>query len=656
MQKKTRTATVISPVIDFKKVGFAQSDFLTNMSYELRTPLNAILGFAQLLETDSLPLKSSQKASVEQILQAGWYMLEFINNIIEVALSESGKISLSFEPVSLRDVLLDCQKIIEPLAQKRNISIHFPLLDKPYFVKVDHTRIKQILVSLLSNAIKYNRPEGSVDVTYSIINKTHIRLIIRDTGHGLSSEKLEQLFEPFNRLGQESSGEAGVGIDLVMSKLLVELMGGNLGVESTVDIGSVFWFEFALTHHTKKSIRESEVVELSTGIARKEINNVSAKESKPKLDVHDIFNAKILIVDDQEANVLLLDQMLHEAGYTSISFTMNPYAVNDLNRKNHYDLILLDLQMPGMDGFHIMENLKQSECDGYLPVIVISAHEKYRVRALQEGAKDFISKPFNLSEVLMRIYNMLEVRLLHKESKNYSLKLEKVVRELRETESNLLSAEGVLSKEKAVLNENMLQLREANATLVSNNIEAHTLTKKMEEAKVKMTHLAQHDALTGLPNRLLLNDRLAQMVSLADRQNKLFAVMFLDLDYFKLINDEYGHSIGDKVLQVVARRLLACVRHSDTVCRQGGDEFVILLTDIEQPECAVNSTKSVAKKILKALTTPYLIDGLEMKASVSIGISMYPDNGLDADTLIKNADTAMYRAKEAGRDSYQFFE
>ncbi len=373
-------------------------------------------------------------------------------------------------------------------------------------------------------------------------------------------------------------------------------------------------------------------------------------------NVEDIFNAKILIVDDQEANVLLLEQILHGAGYTAITSTMNPYAVGVLYRENNYDLILLDLQMPGLDGFQVMENLKETENEGYLPVIVVSAHEKYRVRALEEGAKDFISKPFDLYEVLMRVYNMLQVRLLHKASRNYSLKLEKIVCGLRETESNLLSSEDVLSKEKAVLSLNVMQLREANALLVSDNIKAHTLTEETEKAKAKMTDLAQHDVLTGLPNRLLLNDRLKQMIILAGRQNSLFAVLFLDLDNFKIINDLHGHSVGDQVLKMVARRLLTCVRHSDTVCRQGGDEFVILLTDIEHPEYAIKGTKSVERKILLALAKPYVIGEFEIQTSASIGISMYPDNGLDAETLIRNADTAMYRAKESGHNSYQFFE
>ena len=370
------------------------------------------------------------------------------------------------------------------------------------------------------------------------------------------------------------------------------------------------------------------------------------------LSASDIFNASILIVDDQDANVLLLERMLRGAGYTSIASTTTPHAVHELYRKNRYDLILLDLQMPGMDGFRVMEGLKEIELDGYLPVLVITAQPEHKLRALQAGAKDFISKPFDLPEALTRIHNMLEVRLLHRESKRHSLVLEQTVRKLREAESGLHTTEAALSKEKAALDDHVLQLRQANEHLVVATIEAHTLAEEIEKAKVRMAHLAQHDALTDLPNRILLNDRLGQAIALARRQGKQLAVMFLDLDRFKHINDSLGHAVGDHLLQSVAKRLTAGVRSSDTVCRQGGDEFVILLADVEHAGDAALS----AQKILAALTVPHRINQRELHVTVSIGISIYPQDGQDADTLIKSADTAMYHAKEGGRNNYQFFE
>ena len=370
------------------------------------------------------------------------------------------------------------------------------------------------------------------------------------------------------------------------------------------------------------------------------------------LNASDIFNASILIVDDKEANVLLLERMLHGAGYADITSVTDPYSVCELYRQNHYDLILLDLHMPGMDGFQVMEALREIELEGYLPVLVITAQPQLKLRALQVGAMDFISKPFELPEVLIRIRNMLEVRLLHRESKRYSQLLEQTVEELHKTQLGLRTTEATLTQERVALHRHVVELSVANEHLTVATIEAQTQSEEIERARIRMVYMAQHDPLTDLPNRILLNDRLVQAIALARRQGKQLALMFLDLDRFKHINDSLGHAVGDQLLQSVAKRLTGGVRSSDTVCRQGGDEFVILLADVEHAGDAALS----AQKILAALTVPHCIDQLELHVTVSIGISIYPDDGQDADSLIKSADTAMYHAKEGGRNNYQFFE
>ena len=213
------------------------------MSHELRTPLNAILGFAQLLEAGSPPPTAAQIVRLHQIIKAGWYLLELINEILDLAVIESGKLSLSREPVSLTDVMRECQAMIEPQAQKRGIHINFLPFDNTWFVNADRTRVKQVLINLLSNAIKYNREHGTVEVKCTASTPERIRISIKDSGAGLPPEKLAQLFQPFNRLGQETGTEEGTGIGLVVTKQLVELMGGTIGVESTVGVGSEFWIE-----------------------------------------------------------------------------------------------------------------------------------------------------------------------------------------------------------------------------------------------------------------------------------------------------------------------------------------------------------------------------------------------------------------------------
>jgi signal transduction histidine kinase len=226
-----------------EKANKAKSDFLSSMSHELRSPLNAILGFAQLMESESPTPTQANKDSIHQILQAGWHLLQLINEILDLAKIEQGQLSLTEECVSLEEIFTECRSIIAQQAKQRDISLKFPVFTKPVFVRSDRTRLKQILINLLSNAVKYNTNSGTVEVAFFLRDLTRIRITISDAGKGLSPEQLAQLFQPFNRLGQENSSVEGTGIGLVVTKRLVELMGGLIGVESTVGKGSKFWFE-----------------------------------------------------------------------------------------------------------------------------------------------------------------------------------------------------------------------------------------------------------------------------------------------------------------------------------------------------------------------------------------------------------------------------
>ena len=195
------------------------------------------------------------------------------------------------------------------------------------------------------------------------------------------------------------------------------------------------------------------------------------------------------------------------------------------------------------------------------------------------------------------------------------------------------------------------QLREANERLVVASVHAQTMTEAAEQATAQTSYMAEHDFLTGLPNRSLLTDRLAQSIALAQRHGKRVALMFLDLDHFKHVNDSLGHAVGDQLLQSAAKRLQACVRNSDTVSRQGGDEFVVLLAEVE----AVSDAALAAQKLIEAMAAPHLIGGHQLHVTLSIGISLYPDDGKDVETVLRNADTAMYHAKKRGRNNYQAF-
>ncbi|HVW65802.1 MAG TPA: diguanylate cyclase [Nitrosospira sp.] len=306
-----------------------------------------------------------------------------------------------------------------------------------------------------------------------------------------------------------------------------------------------------------------------------------------------ILDASILIVDDIPANVELLERMLQLAGYTLVASTNNPLEVCRLHRENQYDLILLDLMMPTMDGFQVMECLTkiEDELGGYLSVLVITGQPGHKLRALQLGAKDVISKPFETSEILARVRNMLEIRLLNKEAKKQAKILEQLVVDLQ----------------KQIIT----------------------------------------DPLTDLYNRRFLQEYLPQEIAKAKRSSSSLAVLMFDLDFFKRINDVFGHEAGDAFLKGVAMLLQGCIRESDIVCRYGGEEFVLILSGASL-DGAIKKAEKIRKAVLELDLT---IRGKPLgKVSTSIGVAVYPEHGTGMEALLRAADEALYEAKENGRN------
>ncbi len=242
-EHKQGELALLAAKAEAERASRAKSDFLLRMSHELRSPLSAMLGYAQLIQAGKPAPTPTQQDSVQHILHAGWYLLGLINEILDLTGIESGKLVLSLQMLSLNEVLDDCRALIEPQALGAGIDLHFPGIERPWLVHADATRTKQVLLNLLSNAIKYNRLRGRVDVRCTEAPGERVRVSVEDTGLGLTPVQMARLFEPFDRLGQESGGEPGTGIGLVISKRLVELMGGCIGVESRVGVGSCFWFE-----------------------------------------------------------------------------------------------------------------------------------------------------------------------------------------------------------------------------------------------------------------------------------------------------------------------------------------------------------------------------------------------------------------------------
>ncbi|MES2975906.1 MAG: ATP-binding protein [Pseudomonadota bacterium] len=368
-----------------EKANLAKSDFLSSMSHELRTPLSAILGFAQLIESGTPKPTPTQKRSIDQILKAGWYLLELINEILDLALIESGKLSLSIEPMALADVMLECQTMVEPQAQQRGIRVTFPLLESPYFLNADRTRVKQILINLLSNAIKYNRAGGSVVVACELSAPGRLRIGVKDTGQGLTPDEISQLFQPFNRLGQEANAEQGTGIGLVVCKRLVELMGGSIGVESAVEEGSEFWVELNLTE------KPQVVADIAAPAA------VVLAKVQGGAPVH-----TLLYVEDNPANLMLVEDLMARRPDIHLLSARDGRRGIEIARAAQPDVILMDINLPGISGITAMQILAEDPATRHIPVVALSANAMPRdiEKGLEAGFFRYLTKPIKVNEFM----------------------------------------------------------------------------------------------------------------------------------------------------------------------------------------------------------------------------------------------------------------
>jgi PAS domain S-box-containing protein len=375
-----------------EKASLAKSDFLSSMSHELRSPLNAILGFAQLINSDSPPPTPTQTASIDQILHAGWYLLELINEILDLAQIESGKLALSREPTSLAEVMLECRAMMEPQGQHRGIRMTFPQSGMPFYVDADRTRLKQVLVNLLSNAIKYNQANGTVVVDYTASTPGRLRVSVRDSGAGLSPEMLTQLFQPFNRLGRETSREEGTGIGLVMSKRLVELMGGTIGVASTIGSGSVFWFELNSTDAPQLAVEPAAPAAIAVAPAQ-----------------HGAPLRTLLYVEDNPANLKLVEQLIARRPDMRLLVATDGDLGVQLARANQPEVILMDINLPGISGIEALKILREDPATAHIPVVALSANAMPRdiEKGLQAGFFRYLTKPIRVNEFM----NTLDVAL-----------------------------------------------------------------------------------------------------------------------------------------------------------------------------------------------------------------------------------------------------
>lgn len=357
----------------------AKSDFLSRMSHELRTPLNAILGFTQLIELDdSLP--ELTRDNLKEIRDGGHHLLTLINDVLDLAKVEAGHVDLSLEPVLYDALIPECIAMIDPIANQHNIQIYNSSSSGNIVLRADNIRIKQVIINLLSNAIKYNRRGGQVKISVNLNDNNFYRISITDTGIGIKEENLTALFEAFNRLDAENSEIEGTGIGLVITKNLVELMGGKIGVDSEYGVGSTFWIEIPKDDISNNVINNSNIEPISA----------------QKIKSDRIYT--VLYIEDNPSNLKLVMQLIEQKDYLHL-FTAHTASLGlELADIKCPDLILLDINLPEMDGYKVLEKLRANNKTNLIPVVAISANAmpKDLKKSKEAGFNDYLTKPLNV--------------------------------------------------------------------------------------------------------------------------------------------------------------------------------------------------------------------------------------------------------------------
>ncbi len=368
----------------------AKSEFLSSMSHELRTPLNAIIGFTQLIEGDE-NLSSEQRESLHDISNAGTHLLELINEVLDLAKIEAGKMELSIGAVAVADVMAAGRNLITPMAEVRDISLVFsPACLEGSFVRADFTRTKQVLLNLLSNAVKYNREGGSIEVACHEVENGRLRISVSDSGEGIAEIKRKGLFEAFNRLDAEGGNIEGTGIGLVITRQLVELMGGEIGVESVVGEGSTFWFELPCSEPGKVQATPASLAATPEG------ESFGAGRS-------------VLYIEDNPVNLKLVSKLIDKRTAINLLSAEEPVAGIELAVEHRPDLILLDINLPEMSGFEVLRHLRDMAETRDIPVIALSANamaDDLR-KGEEAGFNGYLTKPINVKEFIAVLQKML---------------------------------------------------------------------------------------------------------------------------------------------------------------------------------------------------------------------------------------------------------
>ncbi|GAB4267058.1 MAG: hypothetical protein Kow0065_17750 [Methylomicrobium sp.] len=370
----------------------AKSEFLSSMSHELRTPMNAILGFGQLMEYDDT-LSDQHKEDVREILKAGRHLLDLINEVLDLAKIESGTLSLSIEPVSVAPIIDECLSLVSTQANQRQICLRYHA-HKSFSVRADQTRLKQALLNLISNAIKYNREGGAVTIEARLKDDAHLSIEVSDTGCGIPANRFPELFQPFHRLDAEYSGIEGTGIGLVITRRIVEMMGGTIEVESEVGIGSRFLMTLPLATADSLLADESEMAD-------------EFREPSPMMDSEQRL---ILYIEDNPSNIRLVSQILERQRHVRLITAHTPELGIELARAHCPDVILLDINMPNLNGFQVLTVLQNDPIVRSTPVVAITANAMPRdiERGKAAGFAAYLTKPLDITRFISVLDALLD--------------------------------------------------------------------------------------------------------------------------------------------------------------------------------------------------------------------------------------------------------